>query len=221
MRVCPFQWAESVMRNIKVVTDDGSAFYRIVSRLKETHLRFSITSMAQFTNPTHDLVITSELEAPLFPGDAVAIEKLNENPLIMEGQLLSMLVEKSRRCLLIGVDSGYTMGVAVFYGGIGLGALTWNSVERLAEFLLLLVREIPHSLVSIKIGGGEPKSAFRLAGILRERLESATIEIVNEAGTSTRKEGVIGMTRDQRAAARIAFRKGLQFNGLDRQRSRG
>lgn len=215
MRASSFASDESTVRNIKVATDDGSAFYRIVSRLKSTHLRFSVISMGESTSPIHDLVVTSEMEAALFAGDVVAIEALSENPLIMEGQLLSRLVDESRRSMLIGVDSGSRMGVAVFYAGIGLGASTWNSVERLVEFLVGLVHDIPHSSLSIKIGGGEPKSALRLAGLLRERFESASIEIVNEAGTSTGKGEAIGATRDQKAAARIAFRKGPRFNGPD------
>jgi hypothetical protein len=47
---------------------------------------------------------------------------------------------------------------------------------------------------------------------LRQELSpSASIEIVDESGTSGGKRGAIGATRDQRAAARIAFRKGIQF----------
>jgi hypothetical protein len=79
--------------------------------------------------------------------------------------------------------------------------------------LVTLVKEVPHSSLSVKIGGGEPKSSLRLASLLRERLPpSASVEIVDESGTSAGKSGAIGVTRDQRAAARIAFRKGIQFS---------
>jgi hypothetical protein len=203
------------MRIIKVATDDGNAYYAVVSRLKRTHLRFSSISPGQPANPAQDLVLTSKREVPAFGESAVAIEDLSEDPLIMEGQLLSRLLEESRRNLLIGIDPGSRIGVVMFYGGRELGALTTNSVERLADLVVAVVRDVPHSSVSVKIGGGEPRSSLRLARLLRERLpQSTSIEIVDESGTSGGKRGAIGATRDQRAAARIAFRKGVQFSEL-------
>jgi hypothetical protein len=203
------------MRIIKVATDDGNTYYAIVSRLKRTHLRFASISPGQPVNPAQDLVLTSKREVPAFRGDAVAIEDLNEDPLIMEGQLLSRLLEESRRNLLIGIDPGSRIGVVMFYGGRELGALTTNSVEKLAGLVVAVVRDVPHKSLSVKIGGGEPRTSVRLARVLRETLpQSASIEIVDESGTSGGKRGATGATRDQRAAARIAFRRGVQFSDL-------
>ena len=201
------------MRIIKVATDDGNAYYDIVSRLKRTHLRFSSLSPGQAVDSAKELVITSRMENSAFGGSAVPIEDLDEDPMIMEGQLLSRLLEESRRRLLIGIDPGSRIGIAMFYDGRELGALNTNSVEESVESLVRLVREVPHSSLSVKIGGGEPKTSLRLARSLRERLPpAASLEIVDESGTSGGKRGAIGATRDQRAAARIAFRKGIQFS---------
>jgi hypothetical protein len=221
--VLPFQIDELVMRIIKVATDDSNAYYDIVSRLKKTHLRFSSLSPGQAVDSAKDLVITSRTEASAFGGGAVTIEDLNDDPLIMEGQLLSRLLDESRRNLLIGIDPGSRIGMAMFYDGRELGTMTSNSVERSVESLATLAKEVPHSSLSVKIGGGEPKSSLRLASLLREKLpSSASVEIVDESGTSAGRSGAIGATRDQRAAARIAFRKGIQFNGPVRsRRSRG
>jgi hypothetical protein len=200
------------MKIIKVATDDGNAYYAIVSRLKRTHLKFSSISPGQPVNPAQDLVLTSRREVPAFGEYAVAIEDMSEDPLIMEGQLLSRLLEESRRNVLIGIDPGSRMGLVMFYGGREVGALTTNSVDKLVGFVADVVRDVPHSLLTVKIGGGEPKSSLRLARLLRGKLpRSASIEIVDESGTSGGKRGAIGATKDQRAAARIAFRKGVQF----------
>jgi hypothetical protein len=200
------------MRIIKVATDDGNAYYSIVSRLKRTHLRFSSVPPGQSIDSSRDLALTSRRELATFKGGAVAIEDLNEDPLVMEGQLLSRLLEESRRTLLIGIDPGSRIGLVIFYGGRELGALTTISAEKLVDLVATVVRDVPHSSLSIKIGGGEPKSSMRLARLLRQELSpSASIEIVDESGTSGGKRGAIGATRDQRAAARIAFRKGIQF----------
>ena len=211
------------MMIIKVATDDANAYYDIVSRLKRTHLRFTSVSSGQAMNPPKDLVVTSKMEISSFGGDAVAIEDLSEDPLIMEGQLLSRLLEESRRNLLIGIDPGSKIGLAIFYGGRELGTLTANSVEKSVESLVGLVKQVPHSSLSVKIGAGEPKASFRLASLMRERLPpSASVEMVNESGTSAGKRGAVGVTRDQRAAAMIAFRKGMQFSDDARsRRSRG
>lgn len=206
------------MRIIKVATDDGNAYYDIVSRLKRTHLRFSSLSPGQVVDSVQDVVLTSKREVAAFGGSALAIEDLNQNPLILEGQLLSRLLDESRRDLLIGIDPGSRIGVVMFYGGRELGALTTNSVDGLADLLAVVVRDVPHSSLSVKIGGGEPRSSSRLALSLRERLPSASIEIVDESGTSGGKRGMIGATRDQRAAATIAFRKGVPFIGPVRSR---
>jgi hypothetical protein len=200
------------MRIIKVATDDGNAYYSIVSRLKRTHLRFSSLPPGQSIDSARDLALTSKREVDAFKGGAVAIEDLSEDPLVMEGQLLSRLLEESRRSLLIGIDPGSRIGLVIFYGGRELGALTTISAEKLVDLVATVVRDVPHSSLSIKIGGGEPKSSMRLARLLRQKLSpSASIEIVDESRTSGGKRGAIGATRDQRAAARIAFRKGIQF----------
>lgn len=207
------------MMIIKVATEDANAYYNIVSRLKRTHITFTSLSSGQAVNPARDLVVTSKMEVSSFGGGAVAIEDLSENPLIMEGQLLSRLLDQSRRNLLVGIDPGSKIGLAMFYGGRELGTLTANSVETSVESLVTLVKQVPHSSLSVKIGAGEPKASLRLARLLRERLPpSASVEIVDESGTSAGKRGAVGVTRDQRAAAMIAFRKGTQFSGARRSR---
>jgi len=211
------------MRIIKVATDDGNAYYDIVSRLKKTHLRFVSVMPGQVVDTARDLVITSRAEASAYGEEVVAIEDLSRDPVIMEGQILSRLLEESRRDILIGVDPGSSIGVAMFYGGRELGAMTSNSVERSVDSLVALVEAVSHSSVSVKIGGGEPKTSLRLARLLRERLPpSASMEIVDESGTSAGKRGAVGATKDQRAASRIAFRKGVQFSEpVPPRRSRG
>ncbi len=211
------------MRIIKVATDDGNSYYDIVSRLKKTHLGFVSVTPGQAVDPARDLVITSRVEASAFGENVVAIEDLSQDPMTMEGQVLSRLLDESRRDILIGIDPGSTIGVAMFYGGRELGAIASNSVERSVNSLVSLVEGVSHSSVSVKIGGGEPKTSLRLAQLLRERLPpSASVEIVDESGTSGGKRGAVGATKDQRAASKIAFRKGVQFSEpAPPRRSRG
>jgi hypothetical protein len=211
------------MRIIKVATDNSNAYFDIVSRLKRTHLRFSSISPSEASGSAQDLIVTTKKEAEGLKGTVLAVEDLDQNPLVMEGQLLSLLLDEPRRNLLVGIDPGSRIGVVVFYGGRELGTLTENSVERVVELLVVVAERVPHSSLSVKIGGGEPKSSKLLAYSLREALpSSASIEIVDESGTSASKPGAIGATRDQKAAVRIAFRRGVQFTGSERaKRTRG
>lgn len=207
------------MEIIKVATEDAGAYYEIVSRLKGAHLRFSSVSANRFGGSGRGLIVTSKREVAELGENVVAIEDLSKEPLIMKGQLLSRLFDESRRDLLVGIDPGVRMGMALFYGGVELGALTSNSVETLVEYLVELAARVPHDSLSVKVGDGEPRSSQRLALVLRERLpDHASIEIVDEAGTSANTHRSVGGTSDQRAAARIAFRKGAQFSGVTRSR---
>lgn len=207
------------MRAIKVATDDGNIYYGVVSRLKKTHLRFSSVSPGEVVGHTDDLIITGRSEVSGFGGEVVAAEDLDQDPLIMEGQLLSRLLEGSRRNLVAGVDPGASIGIAVFYGGRELGASTTNSEETAARLLAQVAEKVPHTSLAVKIGNGEPRSSLRLATLLREGLpREAVVEMVDESGTSLGPRRGRGETRDQRAAARIAFRKGVPFKGELRPR---
>src|SRR5207244_9811158 len=68
-----------------------------------------------------DIVLTTRQEAGRFADeDAIAIEDLDENPLVMKAQVLAR-VDGAGRELVIGIDPGSRIGWAVFYGGAGLG----------------------------------------------------------------------------------------------------
>jgi len=206
-----------------VATDDANTYFDIVSRLKGTFLRFSSLAPGEIADPKRDLVLTGKRELSSFGGFAVAIEDRSKDPLIIEGQIRWRCLEASRRSLLIGIDPGSRIGVVVFYGGRELGARTANSVEEVIGLLVRVAEGVPNSSLSVKIGGGEPRSAMRMARLMRERLRpSASIEIVNESGTSAGRRGTVGATRDERAATRIAFRKGMRFtDGARLKRTRG
>ena len=158
------------MRIIKVATDNPNTYYDIVSRLKKTHLKFSSVPPGQNASSSQDLILTSQNESSAYGRKAVAIEDLDEDPLIMEGQLLSRLLDESRRNLLIGIDPGSRIGVVMFYGGRELGSLTSSLADEVVDLLVRVVRKVSHSSYSVKIGSGDPKSSLRLAKLMRERL---------------------------------------------------
>ena len=154
------------------------------------------------------LVITTRKEIDVMGGHTVAIEDLDENPAIMKGQVLAKMALKDDRRLLFGVDPGSRIGVAMFYSDEKLVSLTLDSVSGVVRVIENATNKIPASSVMVKIGDGEPKFANLIAHSVSKKVTSAIIEIVDEKGTSTGKPKSKGLTRDQKAAERIAFRKG-------------
>jgi hypothetical protein len=76
-----------------------------------------------------------------------------------------------------------------------------------------LVRSIPHTEATIKVGDGAPKLSRRIVRAMTEQLPEARVEVVDERGTTINRAKSRGLTKDQRAAERIAFRKGTVPKG--------
>ena len=181
----------------------------MLSRLRNTDLRFTSVNLSDVTERC-DLIVTTRAELKGFEDKAVAIEDLDDDPLIMKGQILSRLKKKKNRDLLIGIDPGSRIGLAIYYGDSELARLIFNSIDDLRKFVAKTVRKIPNSGVVVKIGDGSPRLARSIAERVTEEVSGARIEIVDERGTSSRPAGG-RLKRDQNAAAKIAFRKGVSY----------
>jgi hypothetical protein len=198
------------MKVVGIATSDSRAYYSILTRLKKTNLHFVSLTPSQALIGTHEPIITTRNELPLFNTVSIPIEDLDANPLVMEGQILSKTLEN--KVMLIGIDPGLRTGVVVYYGGFGLGSFTVNSIDALKSELAALVRNIPHNNITIKVGDGAPKLSRRIMMTMTEELPEAKIEIVDERGTTLSKLKSRGLTKDQHAAERIALRKGSPFH---------
>jgi hypothetical protein len=197
------------MEGICVATVDSRAYYSVLSRLRNTDLRFTSVNPSDVTERC-DLIVTTRAELKGFEGKGVAIEDLDDDPLIMKGQILSRLSKMRNRDLLIGIDPGSRIGLAIYYGDSELAKLIFTSIDDLRRFIAKTVRRIPNSGVVVKIGDGSPRLARSIAERVTEEVSGARIEIVDERGTSSRPAGG-RLKRDQNAAAKIAFRKGISY----------
>jgi hypothetical protein len=197
------------MKLIGVATADSRAYYSILTRLKKTNLRYVSLTPARAIEQQFWPVITTRRESSDFRFTSISIEELDEDPLIMEGQILSYALRQAKQVLLIGVDPGLRMGMAVYYGGTKLGSPTFNSVEVLRRKVSDVVQSIPHSKAFVRVGNGSPRQSRVIAESITAQLPDVVVEIVDEKGTSVRNSK--GLTRDQVAAEKIAFRKGVMF----------
>jgi hypothetical protein len=194
------------MNRICVITSKSTAYYTIVSRLRRAGLPFD----SLLTDSSIDgcgIVITTAEESPKYGDTAVAVEDLDENPGVFKGQILAKLAQ-GPEILLVGIDPGERIGLAVFYGRASLSFGTFTSNAALGQRLAAFAQRVPSVEMVVKIGNGNMASTLRLAEMVQQVVPRATIEIVDESGSSARGAKIRGVQGDQGAAAIIAFRKG-------------
>jgi hypothetical protein len=191
---------------ICVGTSKSRTYYALVSRLRRAGLPFSsILPDSDFREC--GLVLTSADEAWQFGERALALEDLAENPGIFKGQIVSRLMG-NEDVILVGVDPGKRTGLAIFYGQTKLAFNTFDSSGAVFSRVGAFAREVPSSRLLVRVGNGNRSMAAKMVDGLRKEVPSATIEVVDESGTSTRSPRMKGVQRDQVSAAKIAFRKG-------------
>jgi hypothetical protein len=198
------------VNRICVATSKAATYYAIVSRMRKASLPFS-SVLPGADRGDCILIITSARETAQFGGMALALEDLDENPGVFKGQLLSRLNEGGD-VVLVGVDPGTRIGLAVFYGETSLEYSTFGSIAGLSLRVGAFVRGMPEMRFVIRVGNGNPAMATKLIESLRLRAPDAVIEMVDESGTSVRRMRIRGIQGDQGAAAKIAFRKGEVVN---------
>ena len=190
---------------ICVATSKARAYYALVSRLRRAELSFSsVLPDSEFGEC--DVLLTTAEEARRLGERALALEDLDENPGIFKGQIMSKLA--NGQVVLVGLDPGKRTGLAVFYGQTRLAFNTFNSAVAVVSRVAAFGRGIPSSRLLVRVGNGNRVMATRLVEGLRKAVPRATIELVDESGTSAGSSKMKGVQRDQVAAAKIAFRKG-------------
>ena len=205
------------MDRICVATSKARAYYALVSRLRRAGLPFtSILPDSDFGDC--ELVLTSADEAGRFGGRALALEDLDENPGVFKGQIVSRLRGKED-VVLVGVDPGKRTGLAVFYGQTRLAFSTFDSAGAVCSRIGAFARGIPSRRLLVRVGDGNRSMAARLIDGLKKEVPEATIEVVDESGTSSGSSKLKGVQKDQVSAAKIAFRKGeVVTHGTTRSR---
>jgi hypothetical protein len=194
------------MDRICVATSKARAYYILVSRLRKAGLPF-VSVLPDSDVRNYDVVLTTDDESDRFGKKAMALEDLNENPGIFKGQVVSRLGGEDD-VILVGVDPGKRIGVVVFYGRVKLSSNTFASPPAVCSRVRAFASAIPARRILVRIGNGNRVLAARLVDELEKEVPAATVELVDESGTSERTAKMKGVQRDQVSAARIALRKG-------------
>ena len=191
---------------ICVVTSKASAYFALATRLRKAGLPFS-SALPDSDLEKCGLVLTTAAEAGGLGGKGVPLESLDADPGVFKGQVLSRLKDE-QDAILVGVDPGERIGLAAFYGQTELAFYTLGSRAVVCSRVKAFAKGIPGNGVLVRVGDGDRLLARKLVEELAREVPEATIELVDESGTSVGGSKTHGMQRDEVAAARIAFRKG-------------
>lgn len=194
------------MSRICVVTDDARAYFALATKLRSAGFSFLSAFPGTEEGPC-ELVLTTGREAGLVRGRVMTMEELDDDTDVFRGQIVSRLSPK-RHVLTVGIDPGTRIGLAAFYGETWVAFGTTQSRVELCARVKRLVDRVPSAGAVIKVGSGSPALGEWLVRHLSVQNPRALVELVDEAGTSTRGPRTKGLQKDQGAAARIAFRRG-------------
>jgi len=199
---------------IAVATLDGRAYYKIMTILKEIGIQFDNVTPGESLSPDIKLVITTENEKHLIDCKAIlSIEELGEDPYIVEDKIIEHLYNDIEDSIIVGIDPGKRVGIAVYYGQKEVIGEVLNSVNKTILKIVNLIKNTHAKKKIIRIGDGEPKMAEYIANELLKRLKNIRIELVDERGTSSLSKKKIDkkVAKDQKSAMIIALRQGKKY----------
>jgi hypothetical protein len=203
---------------IAVATLSGKAYYMIVSELKKRGVPFLSLSPTEPVPAEVKVVITTQDERYSVKHYRVLVYENGMEPEAIADESLRIVQGKDYfEKLVIGVDPGEVLGVAVLADGKIIETANCFSVKETTDKIkniLKSLRTVPTDSVSVKIGDGVSACKEKLLRGLDIALPpNIVLESVGEAGTNRNlnetkhRRGL----RDIVSATRIAGRNGHKF----------
>jgi hypothetical protein len=199
-----------------VATVYGKPYYKIINALKSLGLQFDSVSPEEAALINSPLVITTEQEMNLVGKKNMLLDsELDEEPALVRAKILRSITGIYQDDqLVIGIDPGSRIGIAVFYLQKEIESQVVTSVRKSIHLISALLDGVESRKKIVRIGYGDRVMANQIASKLYERFgNQIIIELVNEHGTSavhtmdTNRRGM----RDKLSARTIALRKGKPF----------
>lgn len=202
---------------IAVATVSGKAYYIIVNELKKMNIPFLSLTPYEPIPFEIKVVITTEKERPLINHEKVLAFKDEMDPQALINQALQHVEGRTYEKIVIGVDPGEILGLAILADGKVIKTGNCFSIkETLIEIKSVLknLKDVKASSIAVKIGDGIPEYKEKLLHALDKILPSNVIlESVSEAGTNRyiseakHRRGL----RDIVSAIKIARRTGNKY----------
>ena len=206
--------------------------FRLCHLLREklSQKGFSIEQLQPGDPPSKDsiLIVTTEEESNqknLTYSNMVVLSKVETLNLDKAYSKIMLGIEGKKiwESLIIGVDPGLTIGVAVITDGCLQSTLETRNIKETVNFILLTLKNLPAKMAIIRIGStGGYRQILILNELLNVKPEHVDLEVVDELHTTPErgqeaneiflesvKEGMkIPGGKDATAAMQIAFRLG-------------
>ncbi len=200
---------------IALATVSGKAYYLLVCELKRRKVPFLSLKPGDPIPLNVKVVITTGKERALVMHPTVlALDEEADTAEVVNEAIRVVQGKQNYEHLIIGVDPGRTIGVAVMGDGKLLEVLNGSSLKEATNAILNILNRVPAATKTVKIGDGAPTQTKELLKSLDEALPAdAIIEVVCEAGTSqlARETSHRREVRDAMAALKIAERKGRVY----------
>jgi hypothetical protein len=204
--------------NTAVATVSGKAYYLIVNELRKRNIPFLSLTPNEPIPIEVKVVLTTEKEKHLINHEKILVYNEDTDVEAMINNALQT-VQGRENCerLIIGIDPGETLGLAVLADGKVIETETCSSVGEAMEKVRSIIRNFENTLassISVKVGDGVPSYKRELLQALDDILpHSVVLESVSEAGTSRHQNKTKNRRglRDIVSAIRIAGRNGHAF----------
>jgi len=200
---------------IAIATVSGRAYYILVNELKKRGIAF--LSLRPWDSIPFDVkvVLTTEKErASIKHSNVIVFKNESGSTKVVDEAIRVVQGKKDYEKVVIGVDPGETLGVAILGDGNVLETFLCPTLEETLKVILENLEKIEAPVKVVKVGDGAPTYTEELLRLLDEYLpKDVAIEIVSEAGTShfvkdsVHRRGL----RDIMSAKMIAGRQGRVF----------
>lgn len=204
--------------SIAVATVSGKAYYLIVNELQKRSIPFLSLTPYEPIPVEVKVVLTTEKEKHLIEHEKILV--YNEDAdveAMINNAMQTVQGRESCERLVIGIDPGEALGLAVLADGKVIGTETCSSIGEILEKVKSIIRNfenIPVASISVKVGDGVPLYKQELLQALDNDLpKGIVLESVSEAGTSRYQNETKNRRglRDMVSATRIAGRSGRAF----------
>ena len=201
---------------VAVATVEGKAYFLIVNELREQNVPFISLVPGELVPIEAKVVLTTEKENRFIKHEKILIFN-NESELdnlVNEAKRILQGKEAYER-ILIGIDPGEAMGLAVIADGKVIEERNCFSAQELVSSIIKRIRNVSFSVtnVSVRIGNGVPSYQELLEALDYALPHQVALEVVGEAGTNKplkenkHSRGI----RHISSAIRIAGRTGYIF----------
>ncbi|MGQ9582407.1 MAG: hypothetical protein ACUVV6_02715 [Thermoplasmatota archaeon] len=173
------------MKMIAVATEDFELYYELVRALKTARRPFlSISPSDPVPSSAGVVVTTAAEEARIAFRPKVVVPGADEPSIRLSIRMAEEALSGKREWgrIVIGVDPGKRIGLAVLGDGAVLHTAELNSPEELREEVRRVLRTHPAREVRFRVGAGDPPNRNRIINALLEL--GHPIEMTDESSTS-------------------------------------